>query len=359
MSKINLENLNIVKDCYGADWSAKLRQELKNRGVRGVSVKSNRGGYTDSVTVTIKLNNSDYNSLEELTERDAGSLFLRNISCGRVWIGCESVNLDGKTAEERKAIEKRFYKLVLENAMKSGEVYNEPKKEHFPELSSEGFEKLSAVYKIVSCANDTESDPYTDYYRTNYYLTVKFYNADGINIREEMTSEERAVLKAEREEKQKEFEKQCQEYEKQREIERKAEEEHRQRAEKEISIINQAVKITDCAKPYMLYDLIGGIGKESTAEELEEVISEHPHICRGAEITREIELNSEALKYFEKYFLYDFEFLKGHGGYMWDDEKKEETKLVNCVAVYSNNKLAYIIDPEGYSYARYVYKLRA
>lgn len=357
MTEINLNNLNLVKDCYGAEWSAKLRQELKNRGVRGVSVKSERCTHTDGITVTIKLNNSDYVSLEELMERDAGSQFLRNVSCGRVWIGCESVNLDGKTAEERKEIEKRFYKLVLENGMKSGAVYNEPKKEQFPELSSEGFEKLSAVYKIVSYANNTESDPYTDYYYTNYYLTVRYYNADGVNIREEMTEEERAILEAEREEKQRELEKQFQEYEKQREIERKAEEEHRQRTEKEMTVINQAVKITDCEKPYMLYNLVGGTGKESTVEELEETISEHPQICKAAEIKREIELNSEALRYFEKYFLYDFDFLKGFGGFLWDDEKKEQIKLVNCVAVYCNNKLAYVIDPEGYSYSRYVYKL--
>lgn len=44
---------------YGAELSKAIREDLKAHGITGVTVRSNRAGYSDSITATIKINKSD------------------------------------------------------------------------------------------------------------------------------------------------------------------------------------------------------------------------------------------------------------------------------------------------------------
>ena len=75
---------------------------------------------------------------------------------------------------------------------------------------------------------------------------------------------------------------------------------------------------------------------------------------------------------FCRLFMFDFSFLKGKGGQATADERVNEEnydKLTSeqregvkwyahdCVAVYNNGVLQFIIDPEGFSYARYILQL--
>lgn len=178
--KINLENLNLVKDCYGAEWTAKLRNEFKTRGLKGVTVKNGRGGYTDSVTVTIKMADEDYVSLDEFIRRDASAIFNQNVyNNNKIWIGDQKVDLNGKTSEELDQLKKEFYSLFLESRMADGQYYGDaaPNRNNFPWLTYSGFQKLWAVHKITSYAHEVESDSYTDYYDTNYYFTIRYYKA--------------------------------------------------------------------------------------------------------------------------------------------------------------------------------------
>ena len=80
--------------------------------------------------------------------------------------------------------------------------------------------------------------------------------------------------------------------------------------------------------------------------------------------------NIEAYNYFCNHLLTDFDFLAGTGGTGTDDERiktyqdyismsKEERETVifyrcDCVAIYLHNEFKFIIDAQGYSYARYV-----
>lgn len=59
--KINLEGLDQNrKTAYGAKFAAVLREDLKKRGVRGVTVRTGRGGYTDSIVLTFCVNSDDF-----------------------------------------------------------------------------------------------------------------------------------------------------------------------------------------------------------------------------------------------------------------------------------------------------------
>lgn len=91
---------------------------------------------------------------------------------------------------------------------------------------------------------------------------------------------------------------------------------------------------------------------------------------QDVKIQREIHFtDKEILSYFENLLLHDFDFLEGTGGSQTDDNtfntmedyynmsKEEQEKIkwyLKGVAVYLNGKLQFVIDTQGYSYARYV-----
>ena len=68
--------------------------------------------------------------------------------------------------------------------------------------------------------------------------------------------------------------------------------------------------------------------------------------------------------------LHDFDFIEGTGGsrtndyriqsmtdyYNMDEEERKTVEFYscNCIAVYYNNQLQFVIDAQGYSYSRYV-----
>ena len=54
---INLDNLGVKPSnfsYYGAELAKLIRDDLKKRGVKGVTVRSDRSGYTTSITVTVR-----------------------------------------------------------------------------------------------------------------------------------------------------------------------------------------------------------------------------------------------------------------------------------------------------------------
>ena len=91
---------------------------------------------------------------------------------------------------------------------------------------------------------------------------------------------------------------------------------------------------------------------------------------QDCKVTRELHFDDEAVyNNFSNMLLNDFDFLKNAGGSYTDDARinsmedyrqmtEEERKTVKfnlyVIAVYLNNKLMFVIDTQGYSYARYV-----
>ncbi|EGT3606762.1 hypothetical protein ACSW9O_15245 (plasmid) [Clostridium perfringens] len=112
------------------------------------------------------------------------------------------------------------------------------------------------------------------------------------------------------------------------------------------------------------------LNKNNTIEEYQEEVLKGDYYYNDIRITRELHFNSiEELESFNNSLLFDFDFIKGTGGSYTEDERindikdywkmsKEEKETVKWylkgIAVYFNNELQYVIDAQGYSYARYV-----
>lgn len=97
-------------------------------------------------------------------------------------------------------------------------------------------------------------------------------------------------------------------------------------------------------------------------------VKHHRENCR---VARNVYFDSATYEMFANQLLDDYSFLAGMGGSATDDNRincdedyqrmsKEERETVEwynieCVAIYCDNVLKLVINPEGYDYARYVY----
>jgi len=139
--------------------------------------------------------------------------------------------------------------------------------------------------------------------------------------------------------------------------------------------IESAVVVEDLneSEQIAFTNLRGGYGKEDSAESLRDRIEDPENIKKhDAIVSRKVTFtDSEMLRYFERNFLEDWSFLAGKGGTRMNDarlkssedfhlltaEQRESVSIymADCVGIYDGETLKYIVDPEGYTYARYVY----
>lgn len=242
---------------------------------------------------------------------------------------------------------------------------------------------LDAVLKYCNALHDSfdadDGDHYADYgaHHDLYGRAEISYKYEQTQqtpeLLEDMADFDRAEAKAKAEQEARE-KKEAEEREAQRKID---EENARKQAEIDranVAAIESGVTVEDVPedKREILHDLVGGCGKENSLAELEESIAEYPHE-NSAIIARAVRFPSESLyNTFCNMFLHDFLFLAGMGGTCTFDPRMEGVDygklnaeqresvhyvLCDCIAVYVGDDLRLVIDPEGYGYARYVYKL--
>lgn len=164
------------------------------------------------------------------------------------------------------------------------------------------------------------------------------------------------------------------EEQRQREEERKQAEQREKETARAVKAIENHVEVIEIPEAEQKkIKVYSGVGKEPNIAEVRETIEEKKNEeaePEQAKASRIVKFSDVAL--FEKFteiFLHDFSFLAGKGGTATDDVRVTEENyqrlsreqretvtfyMTDCVAVYLNDELKLIIDPEGYSYARYV-----
>ena len=358
----------------GAELAKAIREEFKARGVKGCTV---RVDHYDSITVTVKATPADMASIEEASERHSQFDFERLVNGygvygGNGWI--YQSDLERMSEEEREGA---YYKYLDYSICKYNEFsyYHHEHNAHCWELTEAFYNKCLCILQIANQWNYDNSDSMSDYFDRGYYLTIAIKKADDFEPRTTMTDEERTAYTEEQERK---------EREKAEALERMKEEQEQARIESEKRdkwlkeserLIYDDITVEDLNESNRIYitSIVGGIGKECNLEELKETIEENPHY-NDALISRAVRFTSpEAYERFTSMFLCDFEFLAHQGGtasedvrleevkelYQLNDEQRESVKFYcnNCVAVYLDDDLKLIIDPQGFDYARYVFIL--
>lgn len=386
-AKINLDGLEKnKKTCCGAEFAAVLRADLKSRGVKGVTIRCNRAGYTDSITATIALSADDFRSAEECAARDGWHLFFAkqeanalpeldgvsyspwnkgNESDTRKYITCGS-RYDDNSADSNAHILRAFWLYQINHF--SVFTHHMDAKSHIA-LTSAAFERVAAIVSIIQSYNWDRSNSMTDYYDVGFYFDVDIKTPADFQPREFMTEAEREQLKKDLDAEEQAEHERMEAWKREQEEARKAEERRAAQEAIDRAEIEKAVTVEDLPEneQYYIFGLRGGIGKESTLDELKERADRET----DAYITRRLVFsNAAALDKFCNMLLHDFDFISGKGGTGTNDprvtdenimklntEQRDAVKFyaVDSIAVYLDNVLQFVINPEGYSYARYCY----
>ena len=299
------------------------------------------------------------------------------------WTDLEVDNKQGTkemAAEMRKHIRNRFpmckFSITSDYSSIDFDIVASPfeKDSIYLKAIKEYCDKLISAYRYCTCYDpygdygssynfyDSRADIKWDYKQTEQNEEIK---ADMQNFDSELAE----FQKSEEERKEKEY----QEYLVKQEEEKKAYEimEREQANQKEV--INNSIKIKELPEEnqyFVIGSQFANLNKNNTLDEYKEEVSKGEYSLENVKITKEVYFDSqEALNYFSNMLLHDFEWLQGTGGSFTDDKRftsmtdynimpKEERESIIWnlygVAVYCNNKLQFVIDAQGYSYARYV-----
>lgn len=252
------------------------------------------------------------------------------------------------------------------------------------DLLSSPFEKdgdelkaiIHYVYLFVESYNYDNSDSMTDYFDVNFYFSgerniVSYqYEQSGITDDiEAIMATFRANRSAWEKEKAIREEKEFQERMKQIEVERQIAAEAAKKEASDKNEIENGSVITDRVCPYYILNALSPrFNKLCSIDEAE--IDRGEYNIQTCQITREVHMSKELYDKFKNMLLCDFSFLSGKGGTATLDNRindmidytkmsEEERKTVkfydyDCIAIFCENQLMFVCNPEGYDYARYI-----
>lgn len=369
---INLDNLGQnTPRLYGAELAAAIREDLKKRGAKGVTVRARKVTYETGITVTIKATADDFVSLEEAKTRYNFSRFSCDIDRphgkfnGTKWI---YYNEYEQMTDEEKENTYNDYLMYYIRRVDINNYYLLDHRKDYWNITTAFYNKICAVFQIANQWNYNNSDSMSDYFDIGYFLDIDIKIPDDLTIRETMTDAERtaydAEIKAEEEKRAAEIAK----YEQERKDAEEAEKRRAEQEKKDRTEIDNNITVEDI-DPIYISNLAGGIGKECSLEELSESIGSHHS---DAVITRRVTFKDKSVfDIFGKMLLYDWDFCRGKGGTGSDDVRLESVKnlyslntdqresvkfyMCDCIGVYVGDELQIVINPEGYNYPRYCY----
>lgn len=383
MCKVVLnENLKGIELYFESKPSQDIRTEMKENGFRWNSKKS--CWYAKQSEKTISLGNKLSGSAQVYKAapkaKKVNSIDLYELMTFTPFEVEKSYNVKEITKQIRTHLKKRFnfIKFSITNPY-SSKINIEIKEAPFKENSNYMIALKKYIEEYVNAYNFcTSYDPYGDY-GSSYNLY--FFGADTYNMVETEPTEEiieamkKFDIKAQEvaEEKRIQEEKEYQEnLIKWAEEERKAKEREEQiKKDKEYIIDN--VEVVDIKKEdqYYIKDAqFAKLNKNNTLEEYQEEIKKGEYYNNTLKVTREIHFKDlKSYNLYSNMLLHDFDFIDGTGGSYTDDlrinsmtdyynmtqeEKNSVEWLLSGVAVYLDNELMFVVDAQGYCYARYV-----
>ncbi|AYK63076.1 OmpH family outer membrane protein [Bacillus subtilis] len=255
-------------------------------------------------------------------------------------------------------------------------------------IKSSPYEKgsvyLTAIYDYCnSFLNNyrhcfSPADPYTDYAGSyNFYghvsLDWEYKETEQTEeIKEDMTLFDSKLEEFKEGEKTRK-EKELQEYLKEQEIKNAEYKRQQQEEKKQIENIYSSIvvkQLNEEQQYFVIDSQFANLNKNSTLDQYKDEVTKGDFTLENVKITKEVHFNTEeALNNFSNMLLNEFDFLSETGGsftednrinsmidyYNMDDlEKRTVQWNLYGVGVYYNGKLQFIVDAQGYSYARYV-----
>lgn len=412
-------NFNSLEITFAGKPDEQTRNALKANGYRWHGVRRLWYGYTDEQTIRAALDGVTIENANEQTSSAKTPGRTAKNRLPSLWERCDVSGIKQHDKNNlppvkdiaallRKELKTRFpeVKFSITSTQNTIDAYikaspyerrhimkdrrtGEPDKYGYFEDSDE----LNAVQAYCKALADSwnydDSDTMTDYFDVHFY--GGYFQIPGNYEQTEPTDEQKADIadfkkrKAEKEERDHaEFLAQCERDRIQREKDEAAARIQAQKDAIAREQIEKAAIVTDIPEnERRVYFDLAEYRKINSLEEAEKVLEEYikdgeqlPQV--DAVVSRRVDFNGysdndkKIFADFCRMFMFDFTFLQGKGGHETADARvtkenyekltSEQRKGVkwyadDCVAVYNNGVLQFIIDPEGFSYARYILQL--
>ena len=412
-------NFNSLEITFAGKPDEQTRNALKANGYRWHGVRRLWFGYTDEQTIRAALDGVTIeNANEQTTSAKTPERTAKN-RLPSLWERCDVSGIKQHDKNNlppvkdiaallRKELKTRFpeVKFSITSTYNTIDAYikaspyerrhimkdrrtGEPDKYGYFEDSDE----LNAVQAYCKALADSwnydDSDTMTDYFDVHFY--GGYFQIPGNYEQTEPTDEQKADIadfkkrKAEKEERDHaEFLAQCERDRIQREKDEAAARIQAQKDAIAREQIEKAAIVTDIPEnERRVYFDLAEYCKISSLDDgekwLEEYIKDGEQLPQvDAVVSRRVDFNGysdndkKIFANFCRMFMFGFTFLQGKGGHETADARvtkenyekltSEQRKGVkwyadDCVAVYNNGVLQFIIDPEGFSYARYILQL--
>ena len=298
-------------------------------------------------------------------------------------------------------IEDNFAKYRIYNNKEIASIIRKHLRERFPmcgwsvrsdrlrvdtELKSSPFAKdsdevaaiVEYAVKFAQSYNYDNSDSMTDYFDVNFYGSEYFgdivrydyeqteLTVEMMNVAERFQKDKAAFEEAEAER----LEREWQEQEERNRIEREEAERREAEWQKQREAIEAAAVVADTE--YFVRNAVSSrCNKLNSVDEIRREMAEDKETRQTCKVTRDVYLPADLYEAFASHLLDEYTFLEGMGGSATDDLRinsmtdytmmtAEESETVewyntNCVGIFCDDKLMLVIDPQGYSYARYTY----
>lgn len=159
---------------YGKDLASAIRQDLKDNGIRGCTVRSGKATHTTTITVTVKGMPSD-----KLTYNEFLKTNWEDVAFGygsRFWFNdgyvehIDYLNLDPQTKEE---ITRKIYDTMVGNKKEFNIYTHRVNYETYGCMFKKEFiNKLEKINEIVLEYNYDDSNGMVDYFETNFYYDI-------------------------------------------------------------------------------------------------------------------------------------------------------------------------------------------
>lgn len=388
MSNVNIvmnSEKNGIEIRFGGKPAAEIIESLKANGFRwsGKQKMWYAKQTEETITFANSLNNGEPISsvVKNKTEQNKYDLWemTRTSGIGNNYEKYHILDTKEIAAIIRKHIKPRF--PMCKFSVKSD--YNSIDIDLLASPFEKGSDELNAivhyVYIFAQSYNYDHSDSMTDYFDVNFYGV---YENSIISYRYEQTTADENIKamvdvfqKRKAEFEQAEAIREEQEYQarvKQMEIDRQIAAERDKQIEADKKAIEEGAVIVDYEDaPYYILDLQSPhLNKFCAIDEALAEIKKNEFQIEPCQIVREIYLTEELYNKFKNMLMCSFSFLAGMGGtgtldnrimemtdYHQMDEAERKTVefyACECVAIYCDNKLMLVCNPEGYDYSRYV-----
>lgn len=231
------------------------------------------------------------------------------------------------------------------------------------------------VYKFAQSWNYDRSDSMTDYFDVNFYgvyeTSILSYEYVQTAVTDEITEMceafQAALADFEEAERQRKIQEQI-EYGKRMEQERIESEKYHAERDRRHKLIESGAIVKDVY--YFVYNCVEPVCNKLDKVSEIEAEEKKTDLC-NCEIVRELHLSKELYDFFSDALMDDYSFLAGMGGHKTYDRRvnsetdylkmsKEERETVqwvmaNCIAVFCDGEMMFVVNPEGHNCARYAY----